>query len=75
MPLFLEYSDCSHHRPVVVGEVLSCNMQFCGPSPVNAVLEAEGEKLTLTKGMSAFIPAGTGIYTLTGKADLLRTRI
>ena len=40
-----------------------------------AVLEANGEKLTLKKGMSAFVPAGTGEYTLNGKADLLRTRI
>lgn len=34
-----------------------------------------GETLTLCKGMSAFVPAGTGKYTLSGDADILMTSI
>lgn len=38
-------------------------------------LEACGEKLALTKGDSIFIPANAGEYTLSGKLDIIETRI
>ncbi|MBO5410184.1 MAG: mannose-6-phosphate isomerase [Clostridia bacterium] len=38
-------------------------------------LEACGEKLELTKGDSIFIPANAGEYTLSGKLDIIETRI
>ncbi len=38
-------------------------------------LDACGEKLALTKGDSIFIPADAGEYTLSGKLDIIETRI
>lgn len=41
----------------------------------NGELEACGEKLELTKGDSIFIPANAGEYTLSGKLEIIETRI
>ncbi len=41
----------------------------------NGELEACGEKIRLTKGDSIFIPAGSGDYTVSGKTEILETRI
>ena len=38
-------------------------------------LEACGDTLTLKKGDSIFIPAGSGEYTIKGNLDIIETRI